>query len=60
MSIILSNRNRFTPFFTDRFLGKFVVNYWLKTPPLPVYVDTLPYETLMSENKRLTINYKVV
>jgi len=63
MSIILSVsvcRCRFTIFFAGRFLGKFAVSWLLKILPLLAYVATLPCETLMSENKRLTINYKVV
>jgi len=58
MTIILSNVNRFTHFFTERFLGKFAVNWLLKIPPLLAYISTLPCKTLttlMSENKRLTI-----
>jgi len=47
-------------FFTGRFPGKFAVNVLLKIQPHLAYVATLPCETLMSENKRLTINYKVV
>ena len=60
MVIILSNHNRFTNFFSGRFLRKFAVNWLLQTALLLAYVATLPCETLMSENKRLTINYKVV
>jgi len=59
MAIILSNLNRFT-FFTERFLGKFAVKWLLKIPRHLAFVATLLFETLMSENKRLTINYKVV
>jgi len=59
MAIILSNLNRFT-FFTERFLGKFAVKWLLKIPRHLAYVATLLFETLMSENKRLTINYKIV
>jgi len=45
--------------FTARFPGKFARNWLLKIPPILAYtyVATLP---LMPENKRLTINYKVV
>jgi len=61
MAIILSSINRFTKFFfTERFLREFAVNWWLKIPPHLAYVATLPCETLMSKNKRLTINYTVV
>ena len=45
-------------FFIGRFLGKFSVKWLLTIPPLLAYIATLPCETLMSENKRLTINYK--
>ena len=58
MAIILSNLNRFKKKITGIFFNKFVVNWLLKNPPLLAYVATLPCETLMSENKRLTINYK--
>jgi len=60
MAIILPNRNRFSMFFTERFFGKFAVKWLLNIPPHRAYVATLPCETLMSENKRLTIKYKVV
>jgi len=36
------------------------VKWLLKIPPLLAYVATLPRETLVSKNKRLTINYKAV
>jgi len=45
---------------TRSFLSKFSVKSLLKIPPCLAYVATLPCETLMSENKRLTINYRVV
>jgi len=53
--------NRFS-FFSLRFVGKFTVKWLLKIPPLIAYVAALPCETLglMSEKKRLTINYKVM
>jgi len=51
MAIILSNLNRFTNFFAERFRGKFAENWLLKIPP----VVALSCKTLMSENKRLTI-----
>jgi len=60
MAIILSKLNRFSFFFTGRLLGKFAVKALLKIPPNLAHVATLPCETLMSENKRLAINYKVV
>jgi len=46
--------------FTRRFSGKFAVKSLLKIPPRLAYVATLPCETLVSENKRLTINYSVM
>jgi len=52
--------NRFTKLFTGGFLGKSAVNWQFKIPPLLAHVATLPCETSTSENKRLTINYKVV
>jgi len=57
MAIILSNLNRFSFFFTGRFFDKFAVKWSLIHL---AYVATLPYETFMPENKRLTINYKIV
>jgi len=36
------------------------VKWLLKIQPLLAYVATLPCETLVSHNKRLTINYKAV
>jgi len=59
MAIILSNLNKFKKI-TERFLGKFAVKALLKIPPYLAYVATLPCETLTSENKRLTTNYKAV
>jgi len=60
-AIILWNLNGFTnKKFAGKFLSKFAVNWLLKIPPPRAYVATLPCETLMSENKRLTTNYKVV
>jgi len=60
-AIILSNVSRFTIFFTRRFLCKFAVNWLLKIPSILAYVATLYLvKTLMSENKRLTMNYEVV
>ena len=61
MAIILSNLNRFSNFFfSGKFLCKFVVKWLLQVPPHLAHVAILPYEILTSENKRLTINYKVV
>jgi len=57
----MSNLNRFTSFFvTRRFLDKFAVKWLLLLKMLPLfgYVASLPCETLMPENKRLTTNYK--
>ena len=48
MTIILSNLNRFTHFFTGIFLGKFAVKCILKIPPHVACVATLPCETLVS------------
>ena len=47
-------------FFAGRFPGQFIVKWVLKIPSHLAYVATLLCETLMSENKRLTINYKVM
>jgi len=60
MAIVVSNLNRFLEFFTGGFLGKIAVKWLSKIPPHIAYVATLPCETLMPENKRLTKNYKVV
>jgi len=54
MTIILSNLNRFTKFFTGRFLGKFAVQCILKITPHLAYVATLPSETLMSAQQAIT------
>jgi len=59
MVIILSDLNRFLNFVLGRFTGKFGVHWLLTVPQLPAYVATLPSKTVMSKNKRLTINYKV-
>ena len=45
--------------FNDLFCGKFAVKWLLKTS-LNCNVAILPCETFMSENKQLTINYKVM
>jgi len=50
----------FQNFFTGIVLGKFPVKILLKIPSHLAYVATLPCETLISENKGLMINYKVV
>ena len=52
MTIILPNLNRFTIFFTGRFLGKFAVTSILKIPQNLAYVA--------QQNKPLTTDYKVV
>jgi len=48
MTTILSNLNRFTFFFTGRFLDNFAVKCILKIPSHLAYVATLPCETLIS------------
>ena len=53
MTIILSNLNRFTIFFTERFRGKFAVKMHIKIPPHLAYVATLPCETLMSAKEAI-------
>ena len=53
MTIILPNLNRFTIFFTGRFLGKFAVTSILKIPQNLAYVATLPCETLMSAKQAI-------
>jgi len=52
-TIILSNLNRFTIFFTERFLGKFAVKCVLKIPPHRACVATLPCEILMSAKQAI-------
>ena len=44
---------------TARFCNKFAVKWLLRIPPHLAYVATLSCETIMSENKPLTTNYKV-
>ena len=51
----LSNLHRFSKFF----LGLTLVNLQIIIPPHLGYVATLHCETLIPENKRLTINYKL-
>ena len=54
MTVILSNLNRFTDFFsTGRFLSKFAVKRILNIPPRLAYVATLPCETLMSTKQAI-------
>jgi len=56
MTIILSNLNRFTIFFTGRFLSKFAVKRILNIPYIPphlAYFATLPRETLMSAKQAI-------
>jgi len=60
MAMILSNLNRFSKLFTGKFFNKFAIKYLLKIPPHLAYIAALPCETLLSENKLLTINYKAV
>ena len=43
MTIILSNLNRFTIFFTGRFLSKFAVKWISNIQPHLAYVTTLPH-----------------
>jgi len=61
MAVILPNLNRFLKCFEfiGRFQAKFAVKSLLKIPTHLAYVAT-PCETLISEKKRLTIDYKVV
>jgi len=61
MAITLSNLNRFyKKNFSGRFLGEFAVKWLLKVAPHLAYFATLLCEILNAENKRLTINYKVI
>jgi len=60
MAMILSNLNRFSKLFTGKFFNKFAIKYLLKIPPHLAYIAALHCETLLSENKLLTINYKAV
>jgi len=53
MTIIVSNLNKFTNFFTGRFLSKFAVKRILNIPPRLAYVATLPCETLMSAKQAI-------
>jgi len=53
MTIILSNLNRFTDFFTGRFLSEFAVKWILNIPSHLTYVATLPCETLMSAKQAI-------
>jgi len=49
MTIILSNPNRFTFFFTGRFVGKFAVKRILEIPPHLACVATLPLKQAMND-----------
>ena len=60
MTIILSNLNRFTIFFTGRFLGKFAAKMHVKNLTALACVATLLCETLMSANQANNENYEVV
>jgi len=51
MTTILSKFNGLI-FFTGTFLEKFAVKRLLKISPFLAYVAALPFETLISENKR--------
>ena len=51
--------NRFS-FFLFRWKISWLLSWLLKITPHLAYVATLPCETLMSENKRLTINYNAL
>jgi len=53
MTVILSNLNRFTIFFTGRFLSNFAVKWILNIPPHLAYVAALPCETLMSAKQAI-------
>jgi len=57
MTILLSNLNRFTIFFTKRFVRKFAVKCTLNIPPHLANVATLPCETLMTAKQ--AINHKL-
>jgi len=52
MTIILSNLNRYTIFFTE-FLSKFAVHWIINIPPHLAYVATLPCGTLMSAKQAI-------
>jgi len=49
----LSTLNRFSKFFSGRFLGKFAVKWVSKIPLRIAYVATLPCETLMSAKQAI-------
>ena len=53
VTTILSNLDQLKIFFTERFLGKFVLKWVLKIPPQLAYVATLPCETLMSAKQAI-------
>ena len=46
-------------FFTERFLGKFAVNWLLKIPPFLAYVATLPCENIRPNVRKEAINDKL-
>jgi len=58
--MVVSNPNRFSNFFTGKFISKVAAKYLLKILPHFTYVAALPCKTLMLVNTRLMINYKVV
>jgi len=60
MVIISSNLKPIFKILAGKFSNKFAVKWFLWVPPYLAYVATLPGETIMPENKRLMINYKVV
>jgi len=60
MPFLPPNQQRQSTEGSSRFNNKFAVKFLLWVPLHLAYVATLPCETLMSENKRLTINYKVL
>ena len=60
MATILSNLNQFQNSFTGRFCSKYAVEWLVRITPHLAYMATLPCKTVTSENKQLTIKYKVV
>ena len=58
LAIIRSNLNRFTKFFSGRFLGNFALKWVLKVSPHLEHVATLPCETLMSAKQALSDKLK--
>ena len=53
LTTILSNFNRFTFFFTERFLSKFAAKWILNISPHLAHVAKLPCETLMSAKQAI-------